>query len=103
MKKGVQAYSSGSVPQRDAEDTSLDPTPTFCPHGACPARGPTAQGTIGIHSCKAKRFLGTECHKTFSATQGTAFDRLRTAAETVRLVVTLLAHGCPRQCLVVAL
>src|SRR4029434_6365256 len=29
-------------------------------------------------------------------------DRLRTAAETVSLVVTLLAHGCPVQAMVAA-
>jgi transposase-like protein len=80
----------------------MDPTTTFCPNLACPARGQTGQGTIGIHSCKDKRFLCPECHKTCSATQGTACSRLRTAAETVRLVVTLLAHGCPRPAIVVA-
>ena len=69
---------------------------------ACPARGQTGQGNIGIHSRKDKRLRCTECHKTFSATKGTAFYRLRTAAETVSLVVTLLAHGCPLQAIVVA-
>src|SRR5262249_19549380 len=44
----------------------------------------------------------TGCHKTFSATKGTAFYRLRTSAETVSLVVTLMAHGCPLQAIVVA-
>src|SRR2546429_2855702 len=102
MKIGVQAYSSWYVPQRYSEDTSMDPTTTFCPNVACPARGQTGQGNIGIHSCKDKRFLCTECHKTFSATKGTAFYRLRTSAETVSLVVTLLAHGCPLQAIVVA-
>src|SRR6266581_626006 len=102
MKMGVQAYSSWYVPQRDSEDTSMDPTTTFCPNGACPARGQTGQGNIGIHSCEDKRFICTECHKTFSATKGTAFYRLRTSAETVSLVVTLLAHGCPLQAIVVA-
>src|SRR3989475_718442 len=102
MKMGVQAYSSWYVPQRDSEDTSMDPTTTFCPNVACPARGQTGQGNIGIHSCKDKRFVCTECHKTFSATKGTAFYRLRTSAETVSLVVTLLAHGCPLQAIVVA-
>ena len=43
------------------------------------------------------------CRKTFSATKGTAFYRLRTAAETVALVVTLLAHGCPVHAMVAAL
>jgi hypothetical protein len=42
------------------------------------------------------------CHKTFSATTGTVFYRLRTSAETVVLVVTLLAHGCPVQAIVAA-
>jgi transposase-like protein len=80
----------------------MDPTTPFCPNVACPARGQTGQGNIGIHSCKDKRFLCTECHKTCSATKGTAFYRRRTSAETGSLVVTLLAHGCPLQALVVA-
>src|SRR6266849_6468280 len=80
----------------------MDPATTFCPNLACAARGQTGQGNIGIHSCKDKRFLCTACHKTFSATKGTAFYRLRTPAETVALVLTLLAHGCPLQAIVVA-
>ncbi len=80
----------------------MDPATTFCPRLACPARGQTGQGNIGIHSRKDKRFLCTACHKTFSATKGTALYRLRTATETVTLVVTLLAHGCPPQAIVAA-
>ena len=80
----------------------MDPTTTFCPNLACPARGQSGQGNIGIHSRKERRFLCTECRKTFSARKGTAFYRLRTAAETVTLVVTLLAHGCPPQAIVAA-
>ncbi len=80
----------------------MDPATTFCPHLACAARGQTGQGNIGIHSCKDKRLLCTACHKTCSATQGTAFYRLRTPADTVALVLTLLAHGCPLQAIVVA-
>ena len=80
----------------------MDPTTTFCPNMACPARGQRGQGNIGIHSRKDKRFICTECRKTFSATTGTAFYRLRTAAETVALIVTLLAHGCPVQAIVAA-
>src|SRR5688572_15492228 len=82
--------------------TVMDPTMVFCPNRACPARGQTGQGNIGIHSRKDQRFLCTACHKTFSATKGTALYRLRTAAKTVRLVVTLLAHGCPVQAIVAA-
>src|SRR6059036_2423730 len=102
MKMGVQAYSSWYVPQRYSEDTSMDPTTIFCPNLACPARGQSGQGNIGIHSRKDKRFLCTACQKTFSATKGTAFYRLRTSAETVVLVVTLLAHGCPVPAIVAA-
>jgi len=80
----------------------MDPTTTFCPNLACPARGQSGQGNIGIHSRKEQRFVCTACHKTFSATKGTALYRLRTAAETVSLVITLLAHGCPVQAIVAA-
>jgi transposase-like protein len=80
----------------------MDPTTVFCPNRECSARGQSGQGNIGIHSRKDKRFLCTACHKTFSAMTGTVFYRLRTSAETVVLVVTLLAHGCPVQAIVAA-
>src|ERR687897_869554 len=80
----------------------MDPTPVCCRNMACPARGHSGQGNIRLHSQKDKRFLCTECHKTFTTTTGTAFYRLRTSAETVTLVVTLMAHGCPLQAIVVA-
>ena len=80
----------------------MDPTRTFCPNLACAARGQTGHGNIGIHSRKEQRFICTACRKTFTATKGTALYRLRTSAETVRLVVTLMAHGCPLQAIVVA-
>ena len=37
----------------------MDPTTVFCPNLACPARGQTGQGNIGIHSQKEQRFI---CH-----------------------------------------
>ena len=80
----------------------MDPTTVFCPNGHCPARGQTGKSNIGIHSQKEQRCICHACHKTFSATTGTVFYRLRTAAETVSLVVTLLAHGCPVQAIVAA-
>src|SRR5215208_1700977 len=80
----------------------MNPTTVFCPNGNCPARGQTGQGNIGIHARKEQRFICHACHKTFSATTGTVFYRLRTAAETVVLIVTLLAHGCPVQAIVAA-
>src|SRR5688572_13536831 len=87
---------------RTARRSVMDPPTVFCPNGHCHARGQTGMGNIAIHSRKAQRFLCHECHKTFSATTGTVFYRLRTSAETVVLVVTLLAHGCPVQAIVAA-
>ena len=78
----------------------MDPAATFCPNEPCPARGQTGRGNIGIHSRKEQRFICHACDKTFSATTGTVFSRLRTSAETVVLVVPLLAHGCPLQAIV---
>jgi transposase-like protein len=69
---------------------------------ACPARGQTGQGNIGIHSRKDRRFICTQCRKTFAATYGTVLYRLRTAGDLVALILTLLAHGCPVQAIVVA-
>ena len=80
----------------------MDPASVFCPNLECPARGQASQGNIRIHSRKDTRFLCTACRKTFAATTGTALYRLRTSATTVTLVVTLLAHGCPLQAIVVA-
>jgi transposase-like protein len=80
----------------------MDSTTTFCPNMACPARGQTGQGNIGIHSRKDRRFICTQCRKTFAATYGTVFYRLRTASDLVVLIITLLAHGCPVQAIVVA-
>ena len=80
----------------------MDPTATFCPNLACPARGQTGQGNSGIHARKDKRCICRQCHTTFTATKGTVFSRLRTTAELVVTVVTLLAHGCPLQAIVAA-
>src|SRR5438270_9364266 len=83
--------------------TVMDPTMVVCPTHACPARGQTGQGNIVIHARTDQRCFCTACHKPCSATQGTAFYRLRPAAETVPRVVTVLAHGCPPHASVAAL
>ncbi len=80
----------------------MDPQTVFCPNRACPARGQSGEGNIGIHSRQEQRYRCRVCGKTFAARSGTAFYRLRTAEATVTLVVTLLAHGCPLQAIVVA-
>ena len=80
----------------------MDPTTTCYPQRHCHARGHIGQGHIGIHARQEQRFLCHEGHQTFSATRGTVCYRLRPAAETVVIVVTLLAHGCPVQAIVAA-
>jgi transposase-like protein len=80
----------------------MDPTTVFCPNEHCPARGQIGKGNLGIHARKEQRCIGHECDTTFSATTGTVFYRLRTSAETVVIIVTLLAHGCPVQAIVAA-
>src|SRR5262245_1388309 len=80
----------------------MDPTTTFCPNQHCPARGQTGQGNIGIHSQTEQRTILHAFSEAFSARQGMVFYRLRTSTETVVLVVTLLAHGCPVQAIVAA-
>ena len=88
---------------RPEEARRLRSTPSVCcPTLACPARGQTGQGISGLHSCQDKRCLCTACHKTCSATTGTALGRLHTAAETLTLVVTVLAPGCPPHAIVAA-
>jgi transposase-like protein len=68
----------------------MDLATVFCPNPACPTRGQMGQGNIGIHSRKEQRLMGKQCRKTFTTTKGTALYRLRTPAETVSLVLTLL-------------
>lgn len=74
----------------------------FCPNLACPAKGQKGEGNIRIHSRKEKRYICTLCKKSFSATKGTPFYRLRHEEEFFLMVVTLLAFGCPVQAIVAA-
>ncbi len=80
----------------------MNPHKVFCPNITCPARGQTGKGNIGVHSQKEKRYICGVCQKTFTTTKGTLFYRLRTAPETVMMVMVLLAHGCPIQAIVKA-
>ena len=81
----------------------MDPTTVCCPNVTCPARGQAGAGHGRLHSRKDQRLLCTAGHKTFAVTKGTAFSRLRTAAETVSLLVPVRPHGGPLQAMVAAL
>jgi transposase-like protein len=80
----------------------VDPQTVFCPNMACYARGHKGKGNIRIHSRKEKCYICTECNKTFVETKGTMFYRRRLAHKMIVQIVTLLAHGCPRQAIVAA-
>jgi transposase-like protein len=80
----------------------MDPQRQFCHNPDCSARGQAGQGNITIHSQKEQRYRCTACGRTFTATTGTPFYRLRTAVDVVTLVLTLLCHGCPLQAIVAA-
>lgn len=80
----------------------MDPQTQFCHNAACPARGRVGAGNIGIHSQAEQRYRCRTCGRTFAATRGTVYYRLRTAGDLVTVVLTLLSHGCPPQAIVAA-
>ncbi len=80
----------------------MDPQTRFCPNPDCSARGQVGQGNIRVHSQRDRRYRCTTCGRTFAATIGTPFFRLKTTADLVTLVLTLLCYGCPLQAIVAA-
>ena len=80
----------------------MDPQAQFCPNPRCPAKGPTGQGHIKVHSYPQRRYRCTICRTTFAATTGTPFYRLHKDPVVFVCVVTLLAYGCPIPAIVVA-
>jgi transposase-like protein len=80
----------------------MDPQAQFCHNPDCTARGQVGQGNIGVHSRQEGRYICHVCRTTFRRHSGTPFYRLRTAADLVALVLTLLSYGCPTQAIVAA-
>ena len=58
-------------------------------------------GNIRVHNGFEGRFRCHTCGMTFADTKGTIFYRLKTPPEAVIQVLSLLAHGCPLQAIVV--
>ncbi len=73
----------------------MNPQDVWCPNWDCPARGQVAQGNIGVHSHKERRYRCHVCGKTFGARHGTIFHRRRTAEALITRVITLVSWGCP--------
>lgn len=80
----------------------MNPEKLFCPNIDCPARGQTGEKNITVHSQKEKRYYCQVCDKTFAASKGTLFYRLRTDPQMVMWVIVLLAYGCPLPAIVKA-
>jgi transposase-like protein len=80
----------------------MNPQTQFCHTPQCPARGQRGQGNSHVHSRVEQRYRCTTCGRTFAATKDTSFSRVRTAADVVTRVLTLLSHGCPTQAIVAA-
>jgi transposase-like protein len=80
----------------------MNPQAVFCPNLDCSARGQVGVGNIKVHSQQEKRYECKVCQTTFAATKGTLFYRLKTEAQVVMTVLTLLGHGCPPQAIVAA-
>ena len=80
----------------------MDPQTVFCPNTACMASGRSSQGNISVHSQADRRYKCSVCGKTFAETKGTPFYRAHKDHDEVRLVITLLGHGCPVQAIVAA-
>src|SRR5262245_41466596 len=68
----------------------MRPEVVVCPNSEC-----GANGRIGVHSHKERRYICHACKRTFADTSGTLLYRLKQPIELVLLVVTLLAYGCP--------
>ena len=97
----VQPYSSRYVSQRYSEDKH-GPHHDILPQYGVSRQRPNRPGEYRHPGAQDRRFICTQCRKTFAATYGTVFYRLRTAGDLVALIMTLLAHGCPVQAIVVA-
>jgi transposase-like protein len=75
----------------------MRPEKVVCPNSAC-----GANGRIGVHSHKERRYICHACKRTFADTSGTLLYRLKQPIELVLIVVTLLAYGCPIGAIVAA-
>jgi transposase-like protein len=80
----------------------MDPHTQFCPNSACSASGQVGAGNIRIHCRADGRYYCNVCQTRFSQSAGTMFFGLHHAQSLVVVVVTLVAHGCPIQAIVVA-
>ena len=75
----------------------LRPESAVCPNPTC-----DASRRIGIHSHTRRRYKCHACGTPFADTVGTPLYRLKSPLWLVRVVLTLLAFGCPLPAIVAA-
>src|SRR5262245_3656091 len=75
----------------------MRPELAVCPTSAC-----GANGRIGVHSHKERRYICHACKKTFAETSGTPLFGLKHPLWLVVVVLALLASGCPVPAIVFA-
>lgn len=80
----------------------MNPQEVFCPNPACCASGQVGKGNIGVHSHLKGQYMCYTCGRPFSHRKGTPFYRAHTDAQTITLVLSLVAHGCPVEAIVAA-
>ena len=105
MKIGVQTYSFLACSPATARkgDSSWTPPLYFAPIWRALPEAKPAQGNIRHPFAQGTALpLHRSATRPSAPRKAPSFYRLRTAAKTVSLVVTLLAHGCPVQAIVAA-
>jgi transposase-like protein len=78
----------------------MDTSRQYCPNPECPDYGKVGAGNIVVHSRKEHRFRCKTCGKIFAATYGTPLYRRHYDPQLFVWVISLLAHGCPKQAIV---
>ena len=75
----------------------LDPSQQFCVNSDCSDHALVGKGNMYIHSHKQRRYGCHTCKRTFAATRGTMFYRLRTPpGEILEAIAQLVDRGSIR-------
>ena len=103
MKMGVQTYSFlACSPATPGEETAWTPPPHSAPIWCAPPEAKQTRVTFVSTRVRTSASCARSATRRSAPRKAPHGVALRTPAETVSLVVTQMAHGCPRQAIVVA-
>ena len=88
------ALADGSCNSR-SQEAGRGPAGAILPQPGVPGEGAAGRGNIGVHSVAERRYVCRACGKTFAATKGTPFYRLRKGEGLVTVVLTLFDAVVP--------